>query len=274
MTSSDSSSKYRGLINHLREMRRTVIAFSGGVDSAFLAAAANEALGDNVLLITVVSAVLPDDERKAAQALSTALGCRHRFLQMDILSVPGFVDNPPDRCYLCKKAVFSEILSAAKADGAGMVLEGTTTDDLNDHRPGRQALIELGVRMPLLDTGFSKAEIRALSRERDLPSWDKPSSACLASRFPYGERLSQERLIRVARAEAALKDMGFCQYRVRSHGDMARVELAVKDLNQGWQNREKINAACREAGFIYAALDLKGYRTGSLNEGLDPGRRP
>ncbi len=185
------------------------------------------------------------------------------------LAIPGFCQNPTNRCYLCKKELFTKILEIARTEGLSAVAEGSNVDDLGDYRPGLQAVRELGIRSPLREAELTKAEIRELSLRMGLPTWNKPSFACLASRFPYGEEITVERLARVEQAEQYLLDLGFEQVRVRSHGDLARIELCSSDIPKAVEQREKIHAALKGFGFAYVALDLLGYRTGSMNEVLD-----
>ena len=246
------------------------VAFSGGVDSTFLLYAAKEALGEKCLAITVVSPLLPLGEKEEAERLCREIGARQLLLPVDPLQVPGVAENPKDRCYHCKREIFSRILDAAEQEGLAAVAEGSNRDDEGDYRPGHRAIQELRIHSPLREAGLTKAEIREFSREAGLPTWDKPSFACLASRFPYGERLTEEKLRRVGEAERLLSEEGFRQYRVRLQGNAARIEVEEKDfprlLEPGLRGR-----ICREFrafGFSYISLDLEGYRTGSLNEVL------
>ena len=184
------------------------------------------------------------------------------------LAIPGFQQNPPNRCYLCKKELFTKILEIARSEGLSSVVEGSNVDDLGDYRPGLLAIRELGIRSPLREAELTKDDIRDFSRRMGLPTWNKPSFACLASRFPYGEEITEKRLARVEHAEQFLMDLGFGQVRVRSHGDLARIELCPADIPKAVEQREKIHAALKEFGFAYVAIDLLGYRTGSMNEVL------
>lgn len=262
--------KYDKLKEHLALFGSAAIAFSGGVDSTFLLYAAKEALGDKALAITAVSSLVPKREINEAKEYCDKLGIRHVFVNIDELSIEGFADNPKNRCYICKKEIFKHIGMAAKEAGISVVAEGSNLDDQGDYRPGLQAIAELGIKSPLRDAGFSKQEIRDLSEYLKLPTWNKPSFACLASRFPYGEVISKEKLERVDKAEQLLLDMGFKQFRVRIHGDVARIELLPEDFSQMMEEatRCKVYDRFKEYGFAYAALDLMGYRTGSLNENL------
>ena len=264
------SEKMTRLRSTLREIGSAAVAFSAGVDSTFLLRVAHEELGDRVVAVTVRSSTFPRRELDEAVAFCRAEGIRHEIIDTSELDVPGFAENPPDRCYLCKKSIFGEIMVFAQANGFAAVLEGSNMDDDGDYRPGMRAIKELGVKSPLHDAGLTKAEIRALSREMGLPTAEKPSYACLASRFPYGERITAAGLERVERAERWLRDagLGLSQLRVRSHGDLARIEVPPGDIPRMAARAAEIAAAFKGFGFAYTALDLQGYRTGSLNETL------
>ena len=258
----------------LRETGGIAVAFSSGVDSSFLLKVAHEELGERVVAVTARSYSFPKREQDEAAAFCAREGIRQVVVDSEELVIPGFRQNPTNRCYLCKKELFTKILEIARAEGLSAVAEGSNMDDDGDYRPGLQAVRELGIRSPLRETGLTKAEIRELSRRMGLPTWNKPSFACLASRFPYGEEITVERLARVERAEQHLLNLGFGQVRVRSHGDLARIELCAADIPKAIEHREKIHAALKGFGFAYVALDLQGYRTGSMNEVLlSPGSR-
>ena len=261
---------YVNLINCLKSYGSVAVAFSGGVDSTLLLKAAHDALGANAVAVTAAIEAVPERELEAAQAFCAALGVRHIIVQPDVMRLPGFYTNPPDRCYHCKKQIFSALSKAARASGAAVVAEGSNLDDEGDYRPGLRAIAELDVKSPLREAGLTKAMIRALSRELGLDTWDKPSCACLASRFAYGERITQEGLRRVDAAEAFLHDLGFRQVRVRVHGELARVEAEPGDILRlaAPEMRAQLDAKLRALGFAYVTLDLQGYRTGSMNETL------
>ena len=253
----------------LKGYGRTAVAFSGGVDSTFLLKVAHDVLGDDCFALTVSSDVFPQREHSGAVAFCRKEGIRQTMVDVDVLSVEGFAANPPNRCYLCKSAIFRKMLQAAAAEGAAVVCEGSNVDDLGDYRPGLKAIAELGVASPLRECGLSKAGIRKLSAELGLPTSAKPSFACLASRFPYGRKITSAGLRMVECAEDFLRDAGFGQVRVRIHGDVARIEVEPGSLAAVLGMRESIVAAMKGMGFAYVALDLQGYRTGSLNERLD-----
>jgi len=247
-----------------------LIAFSGGVDSTFLAKVAAEVLGERVLLVTATSCTYPASELEDAKRLAVQLGIRHKVIISEEIDIPGFAQNTPDRCYHCKHELFTRLKNMAEEEHLAVVFEGSTVDDLSDYRPGKRAIKELSIISPLLETEFTKDEIRSCSAQLQLETAVKPSYACLASRFPYGETITREKLTRVGNAEKAMKKLGFRQFRVRSHENLARIEVAADQIDQAWNKRKKIDTACREAGFTYTALDLRGYRTGAMNEVLSP----
>lgn len=262
--------KYGDLKKYLQGFDSLAVAFSGGVDSTFLLAAAKEALGEKAIAVTLLSGFVPENEVQEATLFATALGVRHEFIQVDELSIPGVASNPPDRCYLCKKALFTKIKVLAEKMDIQQVVDGSNLDDEGDYRPGMQALAELGIKSPLRIAQLTKEEIRSLSQMLTLPTWNKPSFACLASRIPYGEAITKEKLAMIEKAELFLMAQGLKQMRVRCHDKLARVEVPEEDipLLLNGEMRKKIAEAFAKIGFTYTAIDIKGYRTGSLNEVL------
>lgn len=249
----------------LGSFTRVTVAFSGGLDSTLLLAVCREVLGENVTAITVSSPLLPAVELVAAGELAKLIGARHQVVEWDILTNKIVAANPADRCYHCKLALMSHLRQLAAMNEATLI-EGTNLDDLAENRPGHRALSELGICSPLLEARLTKADIRSLSQQRNLPTWDKPPFACLASRIPTGTPLTTERLEAVDHAEAALRQAGFRLYRVRHHGPLARIEVAPAEfvLLQDHDRREQLVAAVKKAGFTFVTLDLAGYQTGSM----------
>lgn len=266
----DREQKMRKLSEYLAGLGSVAVAFSGGVDSTFLLQAAKDVLGDGVIALTAVSDFFPDRERREADAFCRERGIRQIICREEILKVPGVAENPANRCYLCKRALFEMFLAQAKRQGFSHVAEGSNLDDLGDYRPGLQAIAELGILSPLRECGFSKEDIRALSKEMGLPTASKPSYACLASRFAYGEEITGEKLAMVDQAEQLLLDLGFTQMRVRIHGTLARIEVLPEDFPRLAEAalRREIAEKLKTYGFSYVTADLAGYRTGSMNEML------
>ncbi len=262
--------KYERVKSLLRETGGVLVAYSGGVDSTLLLKLAVESLGDRALAVTARSETYPEREGEEAAAVACALGARHRTISTEELSTEHFADNPPERCYYCKTELFQKLLEMAREEGIPAVADGSNVDDAGDYRPGMRALRELGVRSPLREAGLDKNEIRELSKELGLPTWSKPSFACLASRFPYGDPITAEKLRQVAAAEQLLRDLGLTQVRVRHHGQTARIEIEPSEfevvLRAG--TRARILDAFHGLGYLYVTLDLAGYRMGSMNEPL------
>ena len=243
-----------------------VIAFSGGVDSTFLARVARDVYGDSLLLITANSSTYPFYELDEAKSLAVLLDIKHEIIVSEELDIPGYSENPPDRCYYCKSELFGKIKQIALSKGYEIVFDGSNADDLNDFRPGMKAKMELGVISPLAESGFTKQDIRHFSEELNLPTARKQSYACLASRFPYGERITKVKLDRLAVAEFEVRKMGFTQFRIRSHENLARFEFIPAEMDKAWAEKESLIEICRKSGFNYITIDLSGYRTGSMNE--------
>ncbi len=238
------------------------------MDSTFLLKVANDVLGDKAIAVTTRSAVHPEREFLEAAGFVQQAGIRHRVISSEELDIAGFADNPPDRCYHCKRELLAKVIEVAQSNSIHNVLDGSNIDDMGDYRPGMQAVRELGVVSPLQEAGLGKEEIRILSKKMDLPTWDKPAFACLASRFPYGQKITRDKLRVVDQAEQFLLDVGFRQVRVRHHGDVARIEVAIEERNKFFDTdvMDRIYQKFQQLGFMYTALDLWGYRTGSMNE--------
>jgi uncharacterized protein len=262
--------KREALIREIRELGSCVIAFSGGTDSTLLFAVAKEVLGDRVLAITATSATYPAREREEAIKLAKLIKGRHQVIESKEIDLPRFVVNPSNRCFYCKSELFSKLRAIADAEGLAYMIDGNNRDDCGDYRPGRQAAREQGVRSPLDAAGFTKADIRALSREMGLPTWDKPAYACLSSRFPYGTEITREKLRQVEAAEEGLRKLGMRIVRVRHHDTVARVELGETEFAQAvGLLRADVVRIVKAAGYAYVAIDLQGYRMGAMNETLE-----
>lgn len=267
----DAENKLIRLKENLGRLNGLIIAFSGGVDSTFLLKVAQDVLRERVLAVTARSSTYPEREYREAVAFAERIKAEHLVIESEEMDVEGFADNPPNRCYLCKHELFSKIAEIAAERGTQFIADGSNVDDLGDYRPGMEATQELGVLSPLREAGLTKSEIRELSRQMGLPTWDKPAFACLSSRFPYGQRITREALKRVDAAEQYLLDLGFKQVRVRDYGDLARIEVAPEERRVFFDEAllDKTYDAFKRIGYKYTALDLKGYRTGSMNESLN-----
>jgi uncharacterized protein len=251
-------------------MRSVIVAFSGGVDSTFVLKVAYDTIGDRVLALTTTSPTMPDEDRESALAMAQVIGARHLIVESNELEIPGYSANPLNRCYLCKHNLFTVCEAKAAELGIDNIVDGLNLDDLHDYRPGMQAASEKRVRHPLVEAELSKAEIRELSRAMRLPTWDRPASPCLSSRFPYGTEITVEGLAKVAAGERILHAMGFKVARVRFHGEVARLELERSEMERIFETqiRDTVDREFKKIGFRFVAIDLKGFRSGSLNEGV------
>ena len=259
--------KYDRLVELLRELDSVVVAFSGGVDSTLLARAARDALGERAVLVTADSETYPASELDEARRLGALLDMRHLVVRTEELQNPEYARNPVNRCFFCKEELFARLAPIAEREGCRALVYGANMDDLGDHRPGMQAARERGVRAPLIEAELWKEEIRTLSRELGLPTWDKPSFACLSSRFQYGDRITAGKLRQVDAAEAFVRSLGFRQFRVRHHDRLARIEVSHDEIARLWEDgrREAIVKRLRELGYVYVAVDLAGFQSGSAN---------
>lgn len=263
-----TNGKLKRLRKTIQELDSAIVAFSGGVDSSLVARLCYDVLGDKALAVTARSETYPHYELENAKKVAREIGITHLIIDTKELDIPGFSTNPPNRCYFCKSELFERLKGLAKEEGYKHVLDGANADDSQDYRPGSQAASELGVRSPLKEVGLTKEEIRTLSKELGLSTWDKPSYACMSSRFPYGQEITTGKLQMVSLAEDFLRSLGLRQFRLRHHEDVARLEVSQEEIPLAVERRDAIVKKCKELGYTYVTLDLQGYRTGSMNETL------
>lgn len=270
--SDEIRAKYENLQTILGQFQSVLVAYSGGVDSTLLLKVAAQVLGENVIAVTALSPTTPGHEKRDAMVLARSMNVRHLEVDSHEMDISAFVENPADKCYICKKSRFEELMALAAKNNILWVVDGSNIDDDADYRPGNRAVKELGVRSPLKEAGLTKEEIRLLSKELGLPTWDKPAYACLASRIPYGQTITPEKLSQVDQGEAFIRELGFCrQVRIRHEGDTARIEVEDEVLDRfvALSIRQRVVTRLKELGFKYVALDLDGYQTGSLNRAID-----
>jgi uncharacterized protein len=268
--------KLQRLRESFRAMRSVMVAFSGGVDSSFVLRVAHDTISERVLALTTTSPTMPDDDRLNAIAIAQTLGVRHLIVESNELEIAGYASNPVNRCYLCKHNLFTVCIEKAHELGIEIVVDGLNLDDLHDYRPGIKAATEMRVRHPLVEVELTKAEIRELSRSLGLPTWDRPASPCLSSRFPYGTQITLHGLRQVERGEQVLHSFGFSVARVRYHGEVARIEVEASEIGRMLDAtiREAVDRELKKIGFRFVALDLRGFRSGSLNEGIQTVQLP
>jgi uncharacterized protein len=264
--------KFDLLRESFRRIRSAMVAFSGGVDSTFVLRVAHDTIGERVLALTTTSPTMPEHDRLNAIAMAQSLGVRHLVVASNELEIVGYARNPINRCYLCKHNLFTICEEKARQLGIEIILDGLNLDDLHDFRPGMRAAAEMQVRHPLVEAELTKTEIRELSRSLGLPTWDRPASPCLSSRFPYGTEITLDGLRKVERSEQVLRSLGFDVVRVRYHGEVARIELEASEIGRMLDAtiRDAVDQQLREMGFRFVAVDLRGFRSGSLNEGMRP----
>ncbi|MBU6391895.1 MAG: ATP-dependent sacrificial sulfur transferase LarE [Planctomycetes bacterium] len=267
----DTKEKLKKLKNNVKALESVIVAFSGGVDSSLVAKVCYDVLGEKALAVTARSETYPSYEYEEAVRIAKEIGISHMTINTSELGIKGFADNPPNRCYFCKSELFGKLKEIARGKGYKSVADGTSLDDAGEYRPGLDAARELNVRSPLKESGLRKADIREISKYLKLSNWDKPSYACMSSRFPYGESITEQKLTLVAAAESYLRNIGLKQFRVRHHDTIARIEVLPEDISVLLQNgkREELVKRFKEIGYKYVTIDMEGYRSGSMNEVLN-----
>lgn len=258
--------KVQHLKNILTELGSVVVAYSGGTDSTLLLKVAHDTLGEKAIAVTAVSASLAAADQAEAEDIAGKIGIKHILLETEEIANPEYLANTPHRCFFCKTETYNKLVEYAQTNNFTAIVDGTNADDIGDHRPGRQAAKEHGVRSPLLEAGFNKADVRSLAKELGLPNWDKPSAACLSSRIPYGTKITVAILSQITRAEAMLRELGIRQLRVRHHDQIARIEIETDDFAKLLAHRAEVVTALKALGYTYVTLDLAGFKSGSLNE--------
>ena len=271
---SETLEKWQALLQSLESMQSVVVAYSGGVDSALMLKAAHDVLGDRAIAATGLSETYAPEEMEEARKIAAHIGVRHEMVRTMELTDPRYANNTHQRCFFCKTELYTQLQSFANQHGFAEIVDGTNADDLGDFRPGIRAAKNIGVRSPFVEHNLGKSEIRVISSWLELPTWDKPAAACLSSRFAYGDPITVEKLKQVSSAESSIRSLGFRGFRVRHHGEIARIEFPAEDLEDAFERRDDIIAGVKAAGYAYVTIDLDGFRSGRMNEGLNAHLKP